>query len=207
VVPVIDETLVDLAFDEESTPARMPPLARHAGNAFTVGSLSKAWWGGLRIGWVRAPSIPAAATLARLRLRSDLGTPVLEQLVAARLRQYDDRVAQRRHRLRCQRDALMESLASHLPGWRFRTPAGGQAIWCHLDGLSSTALSQAARACGLLLLPGTAFAPLGGLDGFLRLPFTAPETVLTQVGPRLVRAAGQAEGAVDCSVPTEPVVA
>src|SRR5262252_1913829 len=53
-VPVVeDQALADLWFDRPPP----PPLAAHpaGGMVVTVGSLSKLLWGGLRLGWVRAP--------------------------------------------------------------------------------------------------------------------------------------------------------
>ena len=50
----------------------------------TVGSMSKSFWGGLRVGWIRAERA-TIATIAALRPSIDMGTPVLEQFAAARL--------------------------------------------------------------------------------------------------------------------------
>src|SRR5205807_3137777 len=50
---VIDETLVDLNLDGSSMPL---PVAGFAEDfVVTVGSASKSYWGGLRLGWLRAP--------------------------------------------------------------------------------------------------------------------------------------------------------
>jgi DNA-binding transcriptional MocR family regulator len=61
-----------------------PPLAAYADGVISVGSLSKSIWGGLRIGWVRAPE-PLIARLARLQAVHDLGGNVPAQLAAAEL--------------------------------------------------------------------------------------------------------------------------
>ena len=50
----------------------------------TIGSAAKVLWGGLRIGWIRTAA-PTIRRLAALRAATDLGGPVLEQLIAARL--------------------------------------------------------------------------------------------------------------------------
>ncbi|RAC91319.1 PLP-dependent aminotransferase family protein, partial [Burkholderia multivorans] len=50
VVPVIDESLVDLGLDGT---APQTPLGAFAPDAISVGSMSKVFWGGLRIGWMR----------------------------------------------------------------------------------------------------------------------------------------------------------
>ena len=80
-VPVIDETIAEV--DLEGGPMPLP-FAAHDPRAITVGSSSKSHWGGLRTGWVRAPRT-ALAPLVASRVTSDLGAPVLEQLVLLEL--------------------------------------------------------------------------------------------------------------------------
>ena len=65
-----------------STGRQMPRAVRgvRARTRSRVGSASKAFWGGLRIGWIRAPH-GRMERLIRARLSLDLGAPVLEQLV------------------------------------------------------------------------------------------------------------------------------
>ena len=66
------------------------PFAAYAPDTITVGSASKAFWGGLRVGWIRAPHA-RMETLTRARVTLDLGVPVLEQLVLVRLLEDPDR--------------------------------------------------------------------------------------------------------------------
>lgn len=156
------------------------PFASYAEDAICVGSASKSVWGGLRLGWIRAPR-DLVDRLTRARVGLDLGVPVLEQLVLTRLLTdgYDELVAVQRDRLREQRDALVTALRERLPGWTFRLPAGGMALWCHLPAAGATALSTEAERHGVLLAPGPSFAPEGGLDRYVRLPYAiaAPELV------------------------------
>jgi DNA-binding transcriptional MocR family regulator len=64
-------------------------------------------------------------------------------------------------------------------------PAGGLNLWCELpEALSSALLPKAARH-DVLLASGPAFAPEGGLDRFVRLPYTLPAHVLTEAITRL----------------------
>jgi DNA-binding transcriptional MocR family regulator len=69
----------------------------------------------LRIGWVRAePGL--LARLAHERASVDLGSPVLDQLVAVRLLQDAEVVlAERRDQLRRSRAALERALRARLP--------------------------------------------------------------------------------------------
>lgn len=187
-VAVVDEAHQSLALDP-GLAARMPaPFAAHSRPAITVGSASKSFWGGLRLGWVRMPDGDGAAMarLVQARIHLDLGAPVLEQLVLARL--LDDPAAILRHhrtRLREQRDALVTALGHALPEWRFRIPAGGLALWCELPQARGTALATEAERHGVLLSPGPVFAVEGGLDRFVRLPWGRPAAELEDAVRRL----------------------
>ncbi|HET6168343.1 MAG TPA: PLP-dependent aminotransferase family protein [Marmoricola sp.] len=202
--PLIDESMVDLPLDGQEMPA---PFATYSPEAVTVGSLSKPFWGGLRIGWVRAPAELMDA-LFRARLSLDLGTPLLEQLVAADLiRTGDALLDHRRDNLRASRDAALAALAEHLPEWKVRPPAGGLSLWCELpdDRAHSSDLVPYAAGRDILIVPGPAFAPEGGLDRFLRIPFTAPAHVLEDAIAALAiawRDAPSSSGSVRRTAPT-----
>jgi DNA-binding transcriptional MocR family regulator len=187
VAPIVDESLVDLVLDGAVLP--MPaPFARSARSAITIGSASKLLWGGLRIGWVRAPR-HLVAQLAASRLRQDLGAPVLEQLATAfLLERREEIVLERRAQLRGSRDALVAELARQLPSWQVRVPHGGMALWCALPAPGSTALAVAARRRGVGLAAGPNFAPRGGLDGWVRLPYSLPADRMSRLAQRLAQA-------------------
>ena len=123
---VIDETFAELSLGD-GEPALPAPLAAWdpAGQVITIGSMSKAFWAGLRVGWVRAdPGL--AAQLQAARGPSDLASPVVEQLAAAWLLERADRLLPaRRASLTRRRDVLAAALAEHLPAWSFRLPAAG----------------------------------------------------------------------------------
>ena len=185
-VPVIDETLAELARDPAG--AMPEPFAAHLPRSVTVGSASKTFWGGLRIGWVRAPGglMPA---LLQQRLMLDLGAPVVEQLALRRLLAGREAlVAERRTSLLVSRGALVQALADRLPDWRVTVPGGGLSLWCELPDALSTAVTVAAEAEGLVLASGPQFAVEGGLERWLRLPFTHPPEVLVDAVDRLARA-------------------
>lgn len=178
-VAVVDETIVELCLDDIAMPA---PFAAHSADALTVGSSSKSFWGGLRVGWIRAPR-SRVGELVAARLTLDLGAPLLEQLALLHLLEHREEVlAVRREQLRIARDALADAVTSHLPDWRFTLPGGGQSLWCELPAPRSSALVAAVEQRGVLLAPGPAFAAEGGLETYLRIPFTAePETLLLAV--------------------------
>jgi DNA-binding transcriptional MocR family regulator len=164
------------------------PFACHHADTLTVGSLSKSFWGGLRVGWLRVPA-PRMDAIVRARLSLDLGSPVLEQLAGTRLLEDHHLLGQQlRHRLRASRDTALAALARHLPDWSVRRPPGGLSLWCELPEARSSALVAKAEEHGVLLAAGPEFAPEGGLDRFVRIPYTQPEDVLTHAIARLAAA-------------------
>jgi DNA-binding transcriptional MocR family regulator len=191
---IIDETLVDL--DLEGDPADAPlPMAAFADDlVLTVGSASKSHWGGMRIGWIRAtPDL--VHRLVSTRTAIDLGSAVFEQLVMAELlADPEPALRARRAELLVQRDVLIDGLREHCPQWTVRRPAGGLSLWCELDGPVSTQIAVAAQSHGIRLAPGSRFAAQGGLERWLRLPYTLPVDVLRDAVQRLGSVAAQVAG-------------
>lgn len=187
---VIDETFAELPLGGGPGPALPAPLAAWdpAGQVITIGSMSKAFWAGLRVGWVRAePGL--AARLQAARGPSDLASPVVEQLAAAWLLERAGSVLPaRRASLTRRRDVLASALAEHLPAWGFRTPGGGLSLWARLDAPVSSALAHAAERQRLRLVPGPRFGTGANLERYLRLPFTLPEADLPDAAHRLAAA-------------------
>jgi DNA-binding transcriptional MocR family regulator len=186
---VVDETLVELDLDGDPL-LGPPPMAGFAEDyVLTVGSASKSHWGGLRIGWVRAPA-ELVERIVSIRSAVDLGAPVFEQLVLAELLADPDPVLRRRRAvLAHRRDVLLAALAEHCPKWTVRRPSGGQSAWCELDEPVATRLAVAAESYGLRLVPGSRFGVDGGWERWLRVPFTLPPDELTDAAARLGRLA------------------
>jgi len=187
---IIDETFAELSLGDEPGPALPAPLAAWdpAGQVITIGSMSKAFWAGLRVGWVRAdPGL--AAQLQAARGPSDLASPVVEQLAAAWLLERAGRLLPaRRASLTRRRDGLAAALTEHLPAWSFRIPGGGLSLWVRLDAPVSSALAHAAERQRLRLVPGPRFGAGVNLEGYLRLPFTLPAADLPDAVGRLAAA-------------------
>ncbi|MBT2227395.1 PLP-dependent aminotransferase family protein [Nonomuraea sp. NEAU-A123] len=184
---VIDETWSELALDEVPRTAPMAAFDTDS-RMISIGSASKLWWGGLRIGWVRTTAA-LARRLAVHRGAVDIASPVLEQLVVARLfDRMEQTRAERRRTLRASRDTLVAGLRERLPGWSFTVPKGGGTLWVRLDGGSSVALADAAAHHGVRLAPGPWFGLEGTLEGYLRLPYTQPPQVLTDAVTRIAAA-------------------
>lgn len=181
-IPVIDETLVELTLDHQPLRA---PMARYLPEAVTIGSASKAFWGGLRIGWIRAPH-DLVRPLVETRATLDLGAAPFEQLVLADLVSGPGEVlAAQRDRVREQRDHLGRELATALPDWSVSAPAGGLALWATLPDECSSRMAAQAERHGLALTAGPRFFVAGGGERQLRIPYTARPEVLSAAVRRL----------------------
>lgn len=147
-VLIADETMSALWLDDDLDEATMPrPVCAFdpAGSTvITVGSASKAFWAGMRIGWVRAaPDV--IRSLVAARAYADLGTPVLEQLAVNWLFStggWEQAVEIRREQARENRDALVAAVRRELPDWEFEVPRGGLTLWVRTGGLSGSRLAE-----------------------------------------------------------------
>ena len=174
---LVDQSFVEFSLTDAVLPSMTAALDDDP-RVLTIGSMSKAYWGGLRIGWIRAtPTL--VQRLARVRAEEDMASPVLEQLVAAELLASPGRVlAVQRRRGLAQRDALTAALAAHLPGWRWVTPGGGWSLWAELPEPTSGRLATLALEEGVRLAPGARFGAPGVLDRFVRVPYSLPAKTL-----------------------------
>lgn len=173
---VVDETMVNLWFDAPPP----PPLACYNANApiIMLGSAGKSFWGGLRLGWVRASSRTIAA-LVQTRDTFDLGSPVLEQLATAWLIENAGTfLPERRQQLARRRALCGELMRTHFPEWTFSQPAGGLSFWVELPDTLATQFATHAESAGIQLGTGTRFGLAGAFDRFLRMPFTHPDDTL-----------------------------
>jgi DNA-binding transcriptional MocR family regulator len=169
---LVDETLADLALEGQE----VVPVAAHGAAdsplVLSIGSMSKTFWGGLRIGWIRTTAA-MVRRLAAARAGVDLGGPMMEQLVAARLlNEHGCVVSARRTELAAARDHLLARLAQAFPGWSPSRPGGGLSLWVDLGRPESSRLTGAARRHDVLLAAGPRFGLDGAFERYLRLPFT-----------------------------------
>ena len=186
---LVDETMAEIVLDG----LREAPVASHLEPnsslpVITIGSASKTFWGGLRIGWIRAtPSM--IERVARARASIDLATPVLEQLIAEHLfADIDSVLCERLPALSSARDRLTSTLEQQLPEWQAEKPAGGLSLWVDLGQPLSSALVASASRRGVLLAAGPRFGVDGAFEHYLRLPYTLPESTLATATQRLLEA-------------------
>ncbi|MFH8341678.1 PLP-dependent aminotransferase family protein [Streptomyces sp. AM6-12] len=194
-VLVADETMSELWLDDELAQERMPrrvcAFDPAGSTVITVGSASKAFWAGMRIGWVRAaPDI--VRSLVAARAYADLGTPVLEQLAVNWLFStggWEQAVALRRAQAGENRDALVAALRRELPEWEFSVPRGGLTLWVRAGGLSGSRLAEMGERTGVRVPSGPRFGVDGAFEGYVRLPFTVGGAVAEEAAVRLAAAA------------------
>lgn len=164
-----------LGFDADPLPALRSMNEKHV---IYLGSFSKTFAPGFRIGWVLAPH----AVREKLVLAQESATlcpPVFSQYaVAAYLRSHDWRgqVKVFREMYRERRDAMLTGLHEHMPrGTTWTVPAGGFFVWVTLPpGLDSHAMLPRAVTARVAYVPGTAFYADGFGSRHMRLSYCFP---------------------------------
>lgn len=187
-VPLIEDNALENApLDDE----RLPPIAAFAPDdapILTAGSFSKAAWGGLRVGWMRGP-VRLISRMIELKAMNDLGSPLLDQAVAARLVPHLDAMrTDHRNMLNRNLALVSELLGALLPAWTWRRPKGGPSLWVELPSGSASAFTQMALRFGVEVIPGDQMSPTGDDRRKLRLPYTAEPPVLEETIRRLAQA-------------------
>jgi DNA-binding transcriptional MocR family regulator len=176
-----DMSMADLRLGDQPPPPPLAALAPRLPNVVTVGSFSKAYWGGLRTGWVRAPE-GIIARLGAAKAAADLGSPSYEQAItAALIRDHHDEILKSRADWARERYAVIAAaLSSRLPDWTWTPPAGGLTIWARLPGdADSSAFAQAALRRGVAVIPGRLLSVSARRSPWLRLAFVRPPEELT----------------------------
>jgi DNA-binding transcriptional MocR family regulator len=182
---IADETMRPLHLATAATAS----LAITNHRVIAVSSLSKTVWGGLHLGWIRAP----AATTRHLRNAADAtgaGPSALDQITAVQLLPGLDTIIQRRAKLLAENLQYLEHRLGRisLPGLRWHRPAAGVTLWLDLHPRSSHEVVQDCARRGILLEPASTFAVDGHDDRHLRIPFTAPPATLDRVAGALSQA-------------------
>jgi DNA-binding transcriptional MocR family regulator len=185
-VVVEDLTLADLAL-ERRPPAPIAQFARR-GTVLTVGSLSKLFWGGLRVGWIRGPAA-AITRLSRLKVVSDLSGSLVSEAIGVRVLARAEELAEaRRRQVRERLATMMRLMAKHLPKWSYLRPSGGLSLWVRLPAGDVEELRTIALRRGVAIVPGTVNSPEGRWRDHLRLPYVAEAAVLEAGVRRLAEA-------------------
>ncbi|TNE86092.1 MAG: PLP-dependent aminotransferase family protein [Deltaproteobacteria bacterium] len=127
----------DHEYHYDGPPVRPLIASDPAGVVVSIGTLSKAFAPGVRVGFVLAPPAVLDRLVRRRRLVDRQGDRVVEQAMAELI---DDGSMQRhfwrtRRVYAARRQALDEALSAHLPGVLPQRRPGGLALWCEVPGV------------------------------------------------------------------------
>lgn len=156
----VDGLVVEDDYDGDFRYDRTPVGALQGldpGHVAYTGSVSKSLAPGLRLGWLLVPDAMADEVVARKRMM-DLGNPVLDQAVFARLVErgdYDRQLRRCQRAYRERRDALVAALAEHFPGSEVSGIAAGLHVIARLPGRwgPQEAFLRRAAAAGIAVRP------------------------------------------------------
>ena len=175
-----------LGFDGPPTPA----IRARGGedDVLYLGSFSKTFAPGLRVGWVLAPH----AVREKLVLAAEaavLCPPTFNQMAVAdylATQDWQGQVAAFRSMYRERRDAMLEVLAQQMPeGTTWTRPSGGFYVWVTLPGeLDAKVLLPRAVTARVAFVPGTAFYADGSGRNHLRLSYCYPDPERIREGVR-----------------------
>ena len=183
-----------LGFDGQTYPAlrSMDP-----DNVVYLGSFSKTFAAGLRVGWVLAPH----AVREKLMLAAESATlcpPTLNQMIVSRYLATHDwkgQIKSFQSMYRERRDALLSALEQHMPpGCSWTVPAGGFFVWMTVpDGVDTKAMLPRAVTARVAYVSGTGFYSDGFGSRQMRLSFCYPTPERIQEGVRRLAAVLAAE--------------
>ncbi len=164
-----------LGFEGQTYPALR---ASEPANVVYLGSFSKTFAPGLRVGWALAPH----AVREKLVLAVESATlcpPAFTQTVVSRYLTTHDwkgQIKTYREAYRDRRDAMIDALGHYLPpGCTWTSPAGGFYVWLTLpEGLDTQAMLPRAVTQRVAYVPGTAFYSDGFGSRQMRLSFCYP---------------------------------
>lgn len=154
--------------------------AREADSVVYLGTISKTFAPGLRIGWALAP--PAIRErLILVKEAADLSSSNFAQAVAYRYfagYPWQETLKELRDLYRERRDAMLEALAEHFPpesGVTWTRPRGGFYVWVKLpDPLDARAMLAKAISARVAYVPGGSFFADDQGGSNLRLSYCYP---------------------------------
>ena len=152
--------------------------ADDADRVIYLGSFSKTFAPGFRVGWVLAPHA-VREKLVLAQESSTLCPPTFSQLAVSTYLatcDWQGQIKQFKEMYRERRDALLGALGEQMsPGTTWTRPEGGFYVWLTLpDGLDAKAMLPRAVTARVAYVPGTAFFADGSGSRHLRLSYCYP---------------------------------
>ncbi len=171
--------------------------ADEAEGVIYLGSFSKTFSPGMRVGWALAPH----AVREKLVLAQEAATlcpPSFSQMaISTYLAQHDwqGQIKQMREMYRERRDAMMTALEDFMPAaCTWNKPDGGFFVWMTLPpGIDGKAMLPRAVTARVAYVPGTAFFADGFGSGAIRLSFCYPSPERIREGVRRLSGVLEAE--------------
>ncbi|MCF3179273.1 PLP-dependent aminotransferase family protein [Streptomyces polychromogenes] len=169
-------------------------------NVVYLGSFSKTFAPGLRVGWVLAPH-PVREKLVLAAESAMLCPPTLNQMIVSRYLATQDwrgRIESFREIYRERRDAMLGALEEYLPpGCAWTEPDGGFYVWVKVpEGVDTKAMLPRAVAARVAYAPGTGFYTNGLGSRRMRLSYCYPTPERIREGVRRLAAVLEAEPAL-----------
>ncbi|MGO3077009.1 aminotransferase-like domain-containing protein [Corynebacterium casei] len=167
-----------------------PPALRtiDPDNVIYLGSLSKTFSPGIRIGWADAPAMVHASLVPAAEASAICPSPLSQHIAAAYLREVDWQsvVASNVQMYKGRAQALDAALKEFMPeGCSWRTPQGGFFIWVDVpENIDTPSLLDEAMDEGILYIPGTAFFLDGRGRNSLRLAYSQVDEATLREGAR-----------------------
>lgn len=167
-----------------------PPALRmlDPDNVIYLGSLSKTFSPGIRIGWADAPAMVHASLVPAAEASAICPSPLSQYIAAAYLREVDWQsvVASNVQMYKSRAQALDAALEEFMPaGCTWRKPEGGFFIWVDVpEEIDTPSLLDEAMDEGILYIPGTAFFLDGRGRNSLRLAYSQVDEATLREGAR-----------------------
>ncbi|KRF08921.1 aminotransferase [Arthrobacter sp. Soil782] len=156
----------------------LPPMrAENPDDVIYLGSFSKIFAPGVRLGWALVPRHLHRRFYLACEAVVLCPSPLTQMLVSAYLSDYDwqGHLANTRSLYSERCSTMLKGLAAHLPeGVSWTTPDGGFFVWVTLpEGVDTYPLLYQAIDAGVVFIPGAAFTPSDEPSNKLRLAFSA----------------------------------
>lgn len=183
-----------LLFDEEdqSSPDTRPIYALAPENVVYMGSFSKVFVPGFRLGWVIAPK-PVLAKMIIAKQAADLHTnsfvqELLYEFVTSH--DLDAHIDLIRQTYATKKACMVEAINTYLGDEVELFPtSGGMFIWVRVPGVAIMDLLTIAIEKNVAFVPGEAFSLTGGYTDHMRLNFTSLEEEQIVEGVKRLKAA------------------